>query len=317
MLMDKPLVSIVCTAYNHEPYIRDCLEGFVMQQTNFPFEVLINDDASTDHTADIIREYEAKYPDIIKPIYQTENQYSKGVRINITYCYPRAQGKYIALCEGDDFWCDPHKLQIQFDFMESHPDYSMCGTGIYVLDHIDHTYRPIAFPKIDFDGKSTELSLKILSCEHPFRTPTIFFRKQVFIEAREDIERDTKDAPMGDLQIFFHMSLRGKIKFITKRMAAYRKNTSSVSHYNNVGQYNMFVKKCQRTICKIAAANGFAEYVPELSSLMKKNAEYGNRQKSRLLKKLIWFKRLINGYFRNYNKFIKMSPHDRVRFRID
>lgn len=122
----RPAVSICCIAYNQESYIRDCLEGFVMQKTGFPFEVLIHDDASTDRTADIIREYEEEYPDIIKPIYQTENQYSKGVRISNVYNFPRAQGKYIAICEGDDFWTDPEKLQTQFDFMESHPEYSMC-----------------------------------------------------------------------------------------------------------------------------------------------------------------------------------------------
>ena len=99
-----PLVSICCITYNHAPYIRQCLDGFMMQQTNFTFEVLIHDDASTDGTADIIREYESKYPDIIKPIYQTENQYSKGVKVSATFNFPRAKGKYIAMCEGDDYW---------------------------------------------------------------------------------------------------------------------------------------------------------------------------------------------------------------------
>ena len=97
-----PLVSVCTLAYNHEPYIRECLDGILMQKTNFAFELLIHDDASTDGTADIIREYETKYPDIIKPIYQTENQYRKRIRINSTYNFPRAKGKYIALCEGDD-----------------------------------------------------------------------------------------------------------------------------------------------------------------------------------------------------------------------
>ena len=87
-----------------------------MQKTDFPFEILIHDDASTDGTADIIREYEAKYPDIIKPIYQTENQYSKGIKVSQVYQFPRAKGKYIALCEGDDYWTDPYKLQKQVDF---------------------------------------------------------------------------------------------------------------------------------------------------------------------------------------------------------
>lgn len=122
-LSQEPIiVSIRCTAYNHEKYIRDCLEGFIMQKTNFRFEAIVHDDASTDRTADIIREYATKYPDIIKPIYETENQYSKHdgslSRIMTEACI----GKYIAFCEGDDYWTDPLKLQKQVDFLETHPD---------------------------------------------------------------------------------------------------------------------------------------------------------------------------------------------------
>ena len=117
MELQKPMVSVFCTAYNHEAYIRDALEGFVSQQTNFPFEVLIHDDASTDGTANIIREYAQKYPNIIRPVYQTQNQYSQKVPIIKTFLGPIAQGKYIAYCEGDDYWCDPLKLQRQVDFL--------------------------------------------------------------------------------------------------------------------------------------------------------------------------------------------------------
>ena len=115
-------VSVLCTAYNHERYIRDCLEGFVSQKTSFRFEVLVNDDVSTDSTADIIREYEQKYPNIVRGIYQKENQYSKGVIINCDILLPLARGKYIAFCEGDDCWCDPFKLQKQYDALEAHPE---------------------------------------------------------------------------------------------------------------------------------------------------------------------------------------------------
>lgn len=91
--MEEIAVSVLCLVYNHEKYLRKCLDGFVNQKTNFKFEVIINDDASTDKSADIIREYEEKYPDIIKPIYQTENQYSKGVKLSAVYQYPRVKGK--------------------------------------------------------------------------------------------------------------------------------------------------------------------------------------------------------------------------------
>ena len=132
--MDTPLVSINTLTYNHAPYIRQCLDGIMMQKTTFPFEVLIHDDASTDGTADIIREYEVRYPDIIKPIYQTENHYSKGFSINKEFMFPRIRGKYVAFCEGDDYWIDPLKLQKQIDFLESHPDYSICGGRYWVMN---------------------------------------------------------------------------------------------------------------------------------------------------------------------------------------
>lgn len=130
--MNKPLgivVAIKVIVYNHEPYLRDCLEGFVMQQTNFPFVAIVHDDASTDGSAAIIREYEEKYPNIIKPIYETENQYSKhdGSLGRIINAAVDATGaKYVAMCEGDDYWTDSLKLQKQVDFLDSHPEYSMC-----------------------------------------------------------------------------------------------------------------------------------------------------------------------------------------------
>ncbi|MDD6309362.1 MAG: glycosyltransferase family A protein [Clostridia bacterium] len=131
MKKDNILVSISCIAYNQKDYIRDCLEGIVKQKTTFPFEVLVHDDASTDGTADIIREYEKMYPEIIKPIYQTENQYSKGVKIGHTYQLPRAKGKYYAVCEGDDYWTDQEKLQLQVEYMEEHPECSLtCHNSI-------------------------------------------------------------------------------------------------------------------------------------------------------------------------------------------
>ncbi len=117
-----PLVSVLCAAYNHEKYIEDALKGFVNQETNFPFEVIVHDDASTDNTAEIIKEYEKKYPEIIKPIYQKENQYSRNVRITKDILLPNAKGKYVALCEGDDFWIDKQKLQKQVNYMENNPD---------------------------------------------------------------------------------------------------------------------------------------------------------------------------------------------------
>lgn len=121
----KPLVAIHCITYNHEKYLRDALEGFVLQKTDFPFVAIVHEDASTDRTTEVLREYAEKYPDIILPIFEKENQYSKRNgslgRIMKKACEVTG-AKYIALCEGDDYWIDPQKLQKQVDFLEAHDD---------------------------------------------------------------------------------------------------------------------------------------------------------------------------------------------------
>lgn len=131
---EHPLVSIKCLAYNHEKYIAQTLDGFLMQETDFPFEVIVHDDASTDKTADIIREYEKKFPLIVKPIYQTENQYCKRDGSLTRAANAPLKGKYIADCEGDDYWTLPNKLQMQADFLESHKDYFAIGHNVRIVD---------------------------------------------------------------------------------------------------------------------------------------------------------------------------------------
>ena len=124
----KPTVSIICLTYNQEKYVRDCLEGFVMQQTSFPFEVLVYDDASTDSTPEIIRDYAAKYTEIFKPTLYQENNFSKGLGyVGLYTGIKEAKGVYVAYCEGDDYWTDPLKLQKQVDFLEAHPNYEVCA----------------------------------------------------------------------------------------------------------------------------------------------------------------------------------------------
>ena len=121
-----PLVTVLCITYNHENYISNAIEGFLMQNTTFPVEVMIHDDASTDRTTEIIREYESRYPQLIIAIYQTENQFSKRNGAIGRIVIKKRRGTYIALCEGDDYWTDPLKLQKQVDFLESNPEYVMC-----------------------------------------------------------------------------------------------------------------------------------------------------------------------------------------------
>lgn len=126
-------VTVICKTYNHISYIRDCLDGLLMQQTTFPYEIIVHDDCSTDGTKEIIEQYVADYPDKIIPIYQIENIYSKGLDCN-AFIKPFIKGKYIAICEGDDYWINEYKLQKQFDFMEEHRDCRMCVHPVYRLD---------------------------------------------------------------------------------------------------------------------------------------------------------------------------------------
>lgn len=148
MTPETPLVVIRCATYNQAAYIRQCLDGFVMQRTDFAFVAIVHDDCSTDGTDDIVREYAQRYPNIIKPIFETENQYSKGdgslSRIMNQACN-NTGAKYMAMCEGDDYWTDPLKLQKQVDFLENHPEYELVFTNRNILKNgeIKPSYHPM------------------------------------------------------------------------------------------------------------------------------------------------------------------------------
>jgi glycosyltransferase involved in cell wall biosynthesis len=134
-----PTVSVAIITYNHGPYIRQCLEGVLMQKTNFPIEVIIGEDCSTDDTRAIIKEFEAAYPTIIKPIYHLKNV--GAARNAYEFCYPKLTGKYIAICEGDDYWTDPYKLQKQVDFLEQHPECVLCFHRINRVNEHDEIFQ--------------------------------------------------------------------------------------------------------------------------------------------------------------------------------
>ena len=173
---NKPLVAIHCLVYNHEPYLRDCFEGFVMQQTNFPFVAIVHDDASTDASAAIIREYEEKYPDIIKPIYEAENLYQKGgfTAINevMNTAIDASGAKYVAMCEGDDYWTDPLKLQKQVDFMEANPEYSLCFHPVMVLNQGTGEMLPDTLRQVPDTTTIEDLALY----SNYIHTPSVMYR---------------------------------------------------------------------------------------------------------------------------------------------
>lgn len=171
-------VSIICNTYNHEKYIREALDSFISQKTNFKYEVLVHDDASTDNTGNIIREYQKLYPELIKPIYQTENQYSKSINITLTYQLPRAKGKYIAMCEGDDYWIDELKLQKQFDALEKMTNINMCSHSANIID--EHTRKVIGHIQPVTKNSILSPNMVIDGGGGYVATNSLFFRKNIF-----------------------------------------------------------------------------------------------------------------------------------------
>lgn len=214
--MEKPLVSICCLVYNHEPFLRECFEGFVMQKTTFPIEVLVHDDASTDHSVDIIREYTEKYPDIFKPYYQTENQYSKGKGfVGLQINFERAQGKYIAMCEGDDYWTDPLKLQKQVDFLEENEDFALCFHNVRIWKQNEQTMVD------DFITRDvpTETDIYDLAKGNYIHTPSVVFRRSRMLY--EEYSK-LNGIVFGDYPLWLLASQYGKIYKFQESFAVYR-----------------------------------------------------------------------------------------------
>lgn len=217
MNMTNYTVAVWCITYNQKDFIKDALNGFIMQKTNFPFVVIVHDDKSTDGTTDIILEYAQKYPEIIIPVIETENQWSKGGLkhiVNIMNSRYRI-GKYIAFCEGDDYWTSPDKLQIQIDFLESHPDYSMCFHSAVKKYECD-TIAWINCENIeDKDYDATDIFIN-----WTVPTASVVCRKEAMdfyanIKGAERIQN-------YDIFIILSCAMTGKIRGISKQMSVYR-----------------------------------------------------------------------------------------------
>lgn len=212
----KPIVSVCCVTYNHENFIKDCIDGLIEQKTDFDYEILIHDDASADNTTAIVREYEKKYPELIKVIYQTENQFLKqNVLFNILI--PMAKGKYIALCEGDDYWTDPLKLQKQVDAMETNPMYSICGHET-IMKFRDIENRKVSL-HFSIPVKNHFSQEDLIIYAPPFHTSSVLFRKSVF-----DLNLFLKynsHTPAGDILLCAIMAKKGPGIFLMDTMSVY------------------------------------------------------------------------------------------------
>jgi len=285
------MVSVVCDVYNHEPYLRNCLEGFVMQDTNFPFEVLINDDASTDKSAEIIKEYVLKYPLLFKPIYQKENQYSKGVGIWCEIQFPRAKGKFIALCEGDDYWTDPLKLQKQIDILEADESLMACCTNSSVVDEQGNVLekrwaKPIVPNSIE--GKYTLRDF--FNQGHTYPTASIVFRRSHFDEICEKFQK-TQNPYLGDWTLWIAILCYGDMYYLDDVTCAYRINPTSITH-SKVDERRLGLAKANFKIIPAVASVLPEEYADIKENLIKHKA-------------WLWFN-LANAY-KHLHQYFKMA----------
>lgn len=223
--MQKPqykyMVMIRCFTYNHGRYLEDALRGFVNQKTNFPFVAVVIDDFSSDDTADVLQEYENRYPDIIKAIYLTENYYSKGKSKYPLYKDINESSKYVALCEGDDYWTDPLKLQKQVDFMESNQEYSMCFHNAKVVNDVGtRTYFSEGAVE-DRDYSSNDIFPKWI-----VPTASVLYKREpvdgVIISYREWLM-------YGDIGLFLSCAKVGKLRGFSDEMSVYRINSGGVT----------------------------------------------------------------------------------------
>ena len=226
------LVTIVCAAYNHEKYIRNAIDGFIKQKTTFKYEVLIHDDASTDKTAQIIKEYEKKYPTLITAIYQKENQYSKGVKISQKLCN-MARGKYIALCEGDDYWCCTEKLQKQVDYMEKHPECELCCHAAYMCNENGEIQKEL-FPTFANEGAFTVEDY--LTKVNGIPTASVLRRN-----SKAKLPDFVIEAPVGDYPNDLYCLTKGNGFFFKEKMAVYR--VASVGSWSRRYANNLEMRK--------------------------------------------------------------------------
>lgn len=222
-----PLVSVLSITYNQAPFIRQCLDGILAQHRDFPIEIIIHDDCSTDGTDEIIRSYAERYPDIIRSYFENENQYSKGVNgLFATFCMPHVKGRYVAVCEGDDWWSDPDKLRTQIEFLEKHHEYDFCC-------HRFHTY-------FENTGKLTDDAASFCFGHKPYIELTVPLCLNVWLTQplsllcrREPMEK--AEAMMSrfryarDFHFFFYLLKNGRGASLNRFMGVYRRHDGGIN----------------------------------------------------------------------------------------
>lgn len=253
--MEKNIyVSICSITYNHAPYIRQCLEGMLMQRANFDFEIIINDDCSTDGTTEIIQEYVKNYPDIVRPVFHEENLYRKGQKGFFSeFVFPKARGKYIALCEGDDYWTDPYKLQKQVDFLEKHPDYVMCSHRFSKYWQESDVWEEDADK--DFKGADYDLQ-NLIGGKWLTQTLTVMFRRSVL-----DLHQYERYGMSIDMILFYELLKQGKGYCFPEVMGVYRYHNGGVWSEVSQNRRQLIEFKTRLAIYNVERSDAAAKFI--------------------------------------------------------
>lgn len=222
--------------YAHEKYIRQAIEGVFLQKTNFPVELIIANDCSPDNSDGVIKEVIKNAPENIT-VHYTRHEQNKGMMPNFIWALNQAEGEYIALCEGDDYWTDENKLQKQVDFLDNNPDFAIACHNFYMLNGTEINNQSI-FDKLDVP---TEYGIDEMSKNNLVPTLTAMFRNREF-----DIPQWWYTSPLGDLPLFLTIAKGGKIFYDSKKMAVYRQNVGvwsgrKVNHKKMIGFYENLI----------------------------------------------------------------------------
>jgi len=263
-LVDEPLVSIVCVTYNHETFIHDALDGFLMQKATFPIEIIVHDDHSNDGTVEVLKRYAGKHKDKIVLLLRNTNIHSRGQ--SATYhALKHVRGKYIALCEGDDFWTDENKLQLQVDFMEQHPDFSVCCHAFFPCSISGSVGRPMPEKLKETESEADQLK------RYPsyMKTGTILFRN-----IPDLLPSEMHKTVFRDNFIFTMLGNYGKSKYLEEiKPAGYRVHNGGIFSLTDDLQ-----KKINRIISFYWIAVAFEKYHHD-----KKTAMYWRFRAARIL----------------------------------
>lgn len=222
-------------SYNHEQYIRQAIEGVLMQETLFNFELIISDDCSSDNTLEIIKEYRDRFPNIVNIVNREKNLGSLSNFIDtFSYC----EGEYIAICEGDDYWIDPLKLQKQIAFLESNKDYGLVYTDSKVYYDSKKSFGILEKAK----NRKQNFFEDLISSTSDIYTLTVCFKKELIQKYIKEVDPISKDWLMGDLPLWLFISSESKIHYIDEVSSVYRVLEESASNTKNISKHLAFRK---------------------------------------------------------------------------